>query len=381
MRVIITNCILANRTGAELFVHDLAFSLKEKGHSIIAFAPIMGELAEELKTHSIECTTDLASIHSSPDIIISNSYYETVACLARFPDIPAISVCHDSFALQGQPPKFSRIFRYVAVDKNCHERVQQELNFPENEITIIQNGVDLARFQPRSPLPSKPLKAAIFSNYATDSAETQAVQKACSDLNINLDIIGLGVNKISKHPEKILSNYDLVFAKARCAMEAIAVGCAVILLNEGVGFAGLVTSKNVKEWHPWNFGKRLFQQPINVKNVSQAIKNYSAEDAAIVSNYIRAHATLTIMTNSFEHLIQSLIDEAKTKRISSSQENIEFSNFLIKHSRYQLGLADEHLKLKLHVTEAKLKAILESTSWQITQPLRSLIIFLKRKFK
>ncbi len=57
----------------------------------------------------------------------------------------------------------------------------------------------------------------------------------------------------SQAPEENLHRYDLVFAKARCAMEAMAVGCSVVVL-EAQGMAGMVTSANVAEWRLWNFG-------------------------------------------------------------------------------------------------------------------------------
>ena len=45
-------------------------------------------------------------------------------------------------------------------------------------------------------------------------------------------------------PEAILGDYDLVFAKARAAMEAMATGCAVILCDR-VGAGPLVCRANL----------------------------------------------------------------------------------------------------------------------------------------
>ncbi len=56
-------------------------------------------------------------------------------------------------------------------------------------------------------------------------------------------------------PERILPRYDLVFAKGRCALEAMAAGCAVIVCD-AVGLGEMVTHGSVEEMRRWNFGAR-----------------------------------------------------------------------------------------------------------------------------
>ena len=97
------------------------------------------------------------------------------------------------------------------------------------------NAVDLSRFIPRPPLPDRPLGAAVFSNYASRWTHLPAIEEACSTLGIPLDVIGKAFGTETQKPEELLPKYDLVFAKARCALEAMATGCAVVLCD----FAGL----------------------------------------------------------------------------------------------------------------------------------------------
>ena len=59
----------------------------------------------------------------------------------------------------------------------------------------------------------------------------------------------------------VSGNYDLVFAKGRCALEAAAVGAAVILCDiQGLG--RMVTSETVAGMYAWNFGMRNLSRPI-----------------------------------------------------------------------------------------------------------------------
>lgn len=397
MRVLIGMSVMAHRTGAELFVRDLALSLNSRGHSVIVYAPIMGEMVEELRWRSIACVTDLAMVGSAPDVIMGNTQMETVACLARFPQVPAISICHDRTAPHGKPPRFSRIRRYVAVDANCWERLVLEEGIPEESVQIIQNGVDLLRFRPRSRLPGKPSKAAIFSNYATASAETAAAREACRARGIDLSIIGAGTGNQARLPEEVLPEYDLVFAKARCAMEAMAVGCAVVLFNEGMGMGDLVTPENMAEWHRWNFGRKLLQLPINAARIGRAIDSYSAAGGEDVSRYVRQHASLAVMTDAFEQLAASIVArEPDREKVAAEQESGEFAEFVCSVLKppgpamvaIQVGMLLERVEereqqlrrvnQRLMAVEHQLAAVHASRSWRLTEPVRRLIAAISR---
>ena len=382
MNILLAVCTMTSRTGAEWFVYDLALALKARGHSVIVYAPLMNDMVDPLRFRCVPCVTDLQQIATTPDIIIGNTFAETILCLAHFPETPVISICHDRSAHHGRPPFFSRIRQHIAVDANCAERFTLENGIPESKIKIIQNGVDLARFKPRGLLPKRPKRAVIFSNYATENQETQVIRTVCSSLGIELTVMGSGTNNQVYAPEQILPDFDLVFAKARCAMEAMVVGCAVILQNEGMGIAGMVTRANVVDWHAWNFGRKLLQHPIDALHVQQAIEAYSSEDATQVSTYMREHASLDITVTAFEHLAQCVVaSESSAIPIDVAQENREFARYL-----YELNQAltqkdrlleqqEQSLKQQEKIAFEKQQDLQfrdNSNSWRLTAPIREI---------
>jgi hypothetical protein len=64
--------------------------------------------------------------------------------------------------------------------------------------------------------------------------------------------------RVASRPEHLLLEYDVVFAKGRCALEAMATGAAVIVADEA-GLAGPVTTENVERLRRLNFGRRAMQ--------------------------------------------------------------------------------------------------------------------------
>jgi hypothetical protein len=210
------------------------------------------------------------------------------------------------------PAALPRLYRHLAVDDNCRERVL-EAGVPPERVHVVFNAVDLRRFLPRAPLPARPRRAAVFSNYASDDTQLPAVRAACASLGLPLDVIGAAAGRESAHPEELLGRYDLVFAKARCALEAIAVGCAVVLCDfQGLG--RLVTRAEAPALRRWNFGARVLDRPLEPRLIAAEVARYHAGDAAAVSRWVRDNAGLEACVSELVGLYREVIAEHRAAR-------------------------------------------------------------------
>ncbi len=314
MRVLITNNALAVRAGSELYVRDLALALLRRGHTPIAFSTDLGEIARELRAATVPVVDDLNDLGAPPDIIHGHHHLDTMTALLHFDRTPAIYFCHGWTPWQeAPPPRSPRIFRYVAVDDTCRDRLVFQHGIPEAQVQVVLNFVDLARFRPRSPLPKKPARALIFSNNFSDGDETKMIREACAGFGIALDVIGMGSGHACSAPETRLGDYDLVFAKARAALEALAVGNAVVVCDKA-GLGGMVTAENLAEHRRLNFGIRQLREPVTVERVAREVRRYDRSDAAEVSARIRAEAGLEPAIDRLLSIYREVIVEAGAQR-------------------------------------------------------------------
>jgi hypothetical protein len=307
-RVLIATTAMSARSGTDLYTRDLALALLRRGWLPIVYTSEIGPPAEELRQATIPVIDDIDSLTAPPDVIHGQHTLETLTVLSRFRGVPAVFVCHDALSWHSIPPRSSRIRSWVAVDRNCRDRMIFEHAVPEGSIHLFTNAVDLARFRRRAPLPARPRRALIFNNAAAEtSSYVAAIRAACAKRGVTVDVLGELSGRATWSPEQVLPQYDLVFARARCALEAAAVGAAVVLCDERA-LGGMLTTTSLDAMRALNFGARTLQMPVTEKNVGTEIERYDAADAAAVSDRIRASAAIDVLADQYIALYEQLME-------------------------------------------------------------------------
>lgn len=312
LRVLITNNSLGPRAGSELYVRDLALALLRRDHTPIVYSTTLGEVAAELRLKTVHVVDQFDTLAVAPDVIHGHHHLDTMTALLRFPDVPAISFCHGALPWQEAPPSFPRILRYVAVDDLCREHLLLEHGIPPERILVHYNFVDLERFGPRGPLPAAPKRALVFSNYASETTHLPAVREACTRLGIDVDVVGISSGNAISDPESVLGRYDVVFAKGRAALEALAVGTAVVLCDAW-GLGPMVSTSEFERLRRLNFGIRTLRSRLGAETIVREIARYDPRDAAGVSRMVRANAGLDEAAERFIALYHEVIREHRAR--------------------------------------------------------------------
>lgn len=366
--IVLTNWMLAGRSGMELYIRDLALGVKKRGWEPIIFSLKTGPLAEELREAGVPVVTRVEDLPRDAALIHGHHNFMTVMALLQCRKARGLFVSHASLFWQEEPPAFPRILAYVGVDDLCRERVARDLQCPVDAVRFIGNSVDLVRFTLRSPLPASPKRALLFSNYAAEHTFLPVVREACRQAGLELDVIGSGVLHQVPDPERVLKEYDIVFAKARCAMESLATGCATVLCGpEGVG--PLVTRDNFDRLRRDNFGRRCLSLSMTVENLLAGIRQYDAVDGDAVGRHARKELDLAYVLDQWVALYEEVlampcpVDEAAEFSAAANMfEKLSpplFSTFelesvrdYLQHEVGKLTQAKAHLEMKLAKTGA-----------------------------
>ena len=298
--ILFTNNTLADRAGSELWVRDVCRALIGRGHRPVAFSLALGAIAGELRAATVPVVSDLDKVSFTPDLIHGHHHLETLIAALHFPGVPIVHFCHGFLPWEEAPLHHPSIARYVAVDATCIDRLTAEEGIAPERIERLLNFVDLQRFTPRGPLPPRPKRALVLSNLAEPGGYIEMIRQACQEKGIDLEVAGFRSGRVIERPEALLADVDLVFARARTALEAMAVGCAVVLADV-FGCGPLVTLREFDEMRAANFGIRLLREPHSVDWYRSQIAAYDADEANRVSVRVRQTAGLN---EAVDHLLQ-----------------------------------------------------------------------------
>ena len=304
LTILITNIWLDNRAGSEVVVRDLALGLLRRGHRPIVYSPMLGGMAEEIRARGVAVIDDLRKLAEAPDILHAHHSIPCGEALIRFPHVPAIYVCHSFDIWLEAPVHFPQIGAYVAVDEACRDRLVQTEGIDPAKVLIVPNAVDLRRIPLRpEPLPEKPQRALAFGK----ACVVPQIGAACERAGLEYSAIGPQVGRASACPEQDLVDFDVVFASARAALEALCCGCAVVVCDSR-GMGGMVTSRNFQNLRTRNFGLRTLVEPVTVERCIEELRRYDAQDATLVAGQARRDADLERSLDRFEQLYAEILD-------------------------------------------------------------------------
>lgn len=270
-------------------MRDLALELQRQGHAAAVFSSTKGRVPDELRAAGVAVSDRLSRLEA-PDIIHGHHHAPTVVAMSHWRTVPAIQVCHDHLSPHDRSLLDGRVRRHFGVSRLCVQRVVDE-GVAADRVTLLPNFVDTARFRPRPPLPERPRRGLVFSNYANARTQLPAIREACREAGIELDVAGIGVDSILAEPERTLGRYDIVFAKGKAAIEAMAVGSAVVLCDYA-GVGPMVTAAEFDWLRVRNFGFETLREPLGKAPILREIGRYDPDEAARVRDLIRERASL-----------------------------------------------------------------------------------------
>jgi hypothetical protein len=362
MNILITNCTLDSRSGTTIVVKDLSYYLKMIGHTVAIYSPKCGVLAEEIRAIGIEVVEKIERLQLQPDIIHGHHILPLFDALRHFSSTPAIYVCHDFVAWHDEPIYHPNIIKYVAVSKLIQSRIHKAVKIPNDQIAIVSHGFNELLFTQTKDLALQPISCLIYSKYPNID---QVIVPVCKRLGINVDIAGSGFEQSVAAPQNILNKYDIVFASGMSAIEALASGAAVVLCD-GRGAFGMVTTSNYKYAQDYNFGLKILDLKLSSEFVEDNINKYNREDAELVSKLVRQESKWKNKVFVWEEIYLQAI--AKFQKPPLNKNLFSMKMILAIYKITMLRLNDQYMNVKSTILDAFQQAILKNKK---PQPLQN----------
>lgn len=368
MRILITNNSLATRAGTELVVWELARALQARGHEVAAYSSELGEVAGLIREAHIPVIQDPANCPFQPDIIHGQHHLDTMTALFSLPDVPAIYHAHGGVPWVERAPKHPRILHYVAMCSALSERTGIELGIPDSRLHTVLNWVDLERFKTVRVPVAKPKRALIYTRMLGGGFFCSQIQAAFARQGIVLESPPSLENGEVRQAESLLPEYDIVLAAGRSALEAIACGCATMVVNyqSSLGFA---TPENLESFQGQNMAPFRNDPQLTTALIEQQLADYQAARVAATTQKLRHSAGLDQAVDKLLGIYQQTLEEWQHARKPSSADEAAATALYLRQLVPALKVLDQKErkieKLKSQVQDLKLaRADLERSGKQ-----------------
>jgi hypothetical protein len=243
-----------------------------------------------------------------PDVIHAQHHLDAMTAIMALPGVPAVYCCHGATPMEKQP-RHPRIVRYVAMSPTLRLRIATESGINESDIDVVYNAVDLHRFRVIRNPPDRPLRALVYKrDVDPGSLIGQVIREAAAVAGLELEFRGLGARLTPiLHPEEVLPDYDLVFTSGKSAIDALACGCAVIVLGN-TSSGEMVCEANFDRLRRANFSPPVNSPPASAANILGQIERYSAAEVAASSRHLRQVADFEPYVDRFVSIYERAID-------------------------------------------------------------------------
>jgi hypothetical protein len=239
----------ASPGGSETYVLTVAEQLQRLGHGVTILVGETGPMSEFAADRGLTVTADLGGLRESCDALVVQDSALAYRLADLYPGTPQLfRAASDLYDLQ-LPPSLPGVVSDVVA---CSERVRRRVRHlaVRHRIHRLRQPIDTERFMPAGAPAARPRRALLLGNYLR-GRRLDAIQAALERRGVTCQRVG-ALGELTCAPEQAIWAADLVVAKGRAALEAMACGKPVLVYDQ-FGGDGWVTAERYDAMEADNF--------------------------------------------------------------------------------------------------------------------------------
>jgi len=275
--------------GSESYLLTIGEHLQRLGHDVTLSVVETGEFADLAADRGLRVVDNDRDLPDSCEALLAQDGIVSLALADRYPTTPQVfRASSDVFDFQLPPQLPGIVSAIVCVSERVARRVRAlALECP---VVRLRHPIDTVRFSSLRELPERPRRVVALSNYLS-GRRLNIAREACDRVGLDLQIVG-GASKTLATPAA-LAEADIVVAKGRAALEAMACGRATYVFDvfghdgwvtpdsyaalEADGFAGLAHGA-VVETDRMERDLRAYDQRMGPVNRDLILLHHRAQD-------------------------------------------------------------------------------------------------------
>jgi hypothetical protein len=218
--------------GSETYLLTTAEHLQRLGHEVTILALEAGEMAQLAAARGLRVCTAEQELPPTCDGVVAQDGVVSLSLAARYPDASQLFVAHAPGIDLQRPVQLDGVVSAVIV---LNDRVARRLNglALQHEVVRLRQPIDVHRFALRRDPRPAPERVLLLSNYLRGSPR-EMLTRACADAGMRFEQVGWP-GRHSTTPELDIAASDIVVGHGRAALEGMASGRAVYVLDQDGG--------------------------------------------------------------------------------------------------------------------------------------------------
>ena len=238
MKILMTNNALAERGGSESYLETVSSELRRLAHDVVLYSPRCGATADRLRRDGFTVVEDVEELPSDLDVIHGQHANAVARVRERFPTVPLVFASHSWFVSVEDPVAELGAGAFVAFNDPARRRLAAHAATQGKDVVRLTQPVPVSFADAaRDRIGVVPRRAVLVSRRMT--LQPARLAKACAALGLEFDWIGQE-GRESADPRSEMRACDIVLASGRSALEGMAAGRAVVVVEEG-GVSGWVS--------------------------------------------------------------------------------------------------------------------------------------------
>jgi hypothetical protein len=285
MRIVIGTHGLVTPAGTETYVCLVARELQRLGHEIVIAAEELGPMADHAESQALTVARTTDGLPAGCDAILANDAWSAATLAVRYPGTRLVHVAHSDVFDHQAPVLVPGVADAVVA---CSDRIaaRMEALALDAPVVRLRLPVDLDRFMGTGPLPDRPRRAVIVSNYLAgdrrrvlvDAWEAQGV--TCAQIGVPTEAV--------LDPGPAMRDADIVVAKAGAALEGMAAERAVYVYDQ-FGGDGWVTPENYEALEADNLAGLATPGPRTPAQMAADLGAYHPDMGWLNGELVRTH--------------------------------------------------------------------------------------------
>ena len=189
MRIVIGAQGLANPGGTETYVATVARELERLGHDVTVLGGELGPVAEGMEAAGTRVARSDEELPADCDAVLAQDATMTAVLADRYPDARVVFVVHSDRSDHQMPVLIPDVVDAVVA---CSDRFAARMRALAMDVPIVRmrQPIDTIRFARTRPLPARPRRALILSNYL-DGERFDALSNALQANGVECARIGV----------------------------------------------------------------------------------------------------------------------------------------------------------------------------------------------